>query len=263
VNSQNTETEYTAAIGPMMPCDSGEALIGLPYDEVRQIAEDIANQVAPDLCLNASGIIDGSPIFYGDYPSETAGSFVASYAYEFIFTRTIGGIPLTVTQAGMNTVMFCSEDIPPLLEEALYIVVTEDGFDNARYRDPYTLIRTERIDPDGLLPFDKVMETAVRMLPEMIMETESDYASADRQESYCIDRICFGYIRLNVENKPGEYELVPAWDFFGSRTYIGRFYENGEHVIRDAREDYAFSSYLTINAVTGEVIDRSPEYFPD
>lgn len=53
---------------------------------------------------------------------------------------------------------------------------------------------------------------------------------------------------VQMKDNPNRYQLVPVWDFIGSRT-IGQEYCNETN-----------DSLLTINAIDGTVIDRDYGY---
>ena len=88
------------------------------------------------------------------------------------------------------------------------------------------------------------MEIAENILPLTFVWMEDDY-----QTKVVVDRIVFGYTRLDFKDDMYRYKLVPVWDFFG--TYY--HYRDGELTVSHT-EDY--NSLLTINAMDGTVIDR-------
>ena len=53
---------------------------------------------------------------------------------------------------------------------------------------------------------------------------------------------------------PDLWELRPVWDFFGRRHF--RYYDAQEDVWRERYETNLLTSWLTIDAVSGEVIER-------
>lgn len=225
--------------------------------EARKTAADIASLVAPDLQLNAEGRIKSAPIFFGDKPSISLDEHPTSYAYMFIFSRTLQGVPITITGTRMGTF---NEYMPSLPEEQLSIIVSDNKINNARYFSPYQLKDGDRLSRSDLLPFDSILDIAKTTLPLMRLSQESPFSSAERQERLTINRIAFGYVRINMKNQPGLYQLVPAWDFFGSFVMQGRVYEQGKYSLKELHQDYAINSFLTINAITGEVIDRTLGY---
>lgn len=226
-------------------------------EKSRRAANELASQIAPDLQLNAEGRIRSAPIFFGDKAPVKSESVPVTYAYMFIFSRTLQGVPVTITGTRMGTF---NEFMPSLPEEQLSIILSDNELNNARYFSPYQLEKGNSIDTKDLLPFDKVLDIAKTTLPLMRLSQESPFSSTEKQERLTINRIAFGYVRVNAKNQPGLYQLVPAWDFFGSFTMQGRVYEGGKHTLKELQQDYAINSFLTVNAVTGEVIDRTLGY---
>ena len=109
------------------------------------------------------------------------------------------------------------------------------------------------IDADvELLPFDQIMEVADHLLPLSLtyLEGRSLTLRCD------ITQIRLGYMRVQCINDPTKLQLVPVWDFFGSRKidseYDGETYSD--------TTDWPTWSFLTINAVDGSIIDRSLGY---
>lgn len=217
----------------------------------------LATNIAPDLSLNASGIISGAPWSYGDDLSASTNKSTAECAYMFIFSRSFHQVPVTVTGTRMGSHNDYMRVIP---EEQLSIVVKDGKVVQARFMSPYNLEEAGSVANQDLLPFDQIMEIAEHILPLMCMTRESQWATEEKPEKLVVHRIAFGYVRINDKDNPNEYILVPAWDFFVSHTHVWRQYENGTYVIREVPENYAIDSYLTINAIDGTVIDRTYGY---
>ena len=226
--------------------------------EARSLAETLNSSITPALSLNAYGWIHGAPVFTGNAPEpETNKTTDVGYASMFLFSRTLNQVPVTITGTRMGAANEYSPGVP---EEVLSVVIKAGKVIAAHFQSPYQLEEAGTFDRQSLVPFDTVMETAKRILPLMRLSRESAWATADAPERLEITRITFGYVRINVPNQPNVYQLVPAWDFFGSLTRQARLYENKTYVFREIQEDYAIECYLTINALTGEVIDREHGY---
>jgi hypothetical protein len=90
-----------------------------------------------------------------------------------------------------------------------------------------------------------------------IFTTESiGYGEDIKTCTYTIDRITLGLTRIAVKDKPDEFMIVPAWDFFGT-VKVDYTPESGYtgFVTSDA-----YKSFLTINAIDGSIINRSYGY---
>lgn len=95
----------------------------------------------------------------------------------------------------------------------------------------------------GLLPFEQIMSVFERIVPLSI-------ASAERGENnmLSIDRITLGYMGTPMKDEPSRYQLIPVWDFFGTRSVSGEVYSQ------------YLEPLITINAMDGTVIDRKYGY---
>lgn len=254
ISDEKAEFSTNNKLLPMEESERGSQTV----TEALMLAETLAAGIAPELSLNAWGWIHGAPVFTGNAPEQEAKETAdAGYASMFLFSRTLNGVPVTVTGTRMGAANEYSPGVP---EELLSVVIKDGKVITAHFQSPYQLEEAGTFDRQSLIPFDQVMETAKRILPLMRLSRESAWATADAPERLEINRITFGYVRINVPNQPNVYQLVPAWDFFGSLTRQARLYENKTYVFREIQEDYAIECYLTINALTGEVIDRVQGY---
>ncbi len=202
-------------------------------EEAIALAEKAANALAPELNESVCGIIPG------DYGEE---------AYLCCFTRKVDGISVTYTIQEVN---YLDEDEngDPIWYRILYpyetlrLVVSNEGITSGRYESPYVL--SEPMEKNvALLPFDQILRVAKNILPLTLAWLEDAYTI-----EVSIDRITFGYTRLDFKDDMYRYKLVPAWDFFG--TY--ECYRDGKLIVSH-NED--FQSLLTVNAMDGIVIDR-------
>ena len=155
--------------------------------------------------------------------------------------RKHAGIPVThVYQLGASGVIDqYGYEIP---YEKLFVDVGENGIFQIRYKNPLALGDTLESSP-RMLPFQQILEVFARLAP-------LKYASAETEENngIQIDQVVLGYMVLQMRDQPTRYQLVPVWDFMGSRT-IGK-----------ERYDLFQYAHLTINALDGTVIDRDLGY---
>ena len=203
------------------------------YEEAAALARSAAQAVAPDLTEMTGGVAIGRD-------GKTEG-------YEFCFYRLLHGIPVTYTasrgiQDLASTGVIHKEPWP---FEALRIIVYGDiGIGTILYESPYQIGETLEEAP-LLLSFDQIMRVAETILPLKLAYLEQEGKAVRAR----VDRITFGYARIDCMDTLYQYKLVPAWDFFG--------------VVEDSsRKEYAFDNYslLTINAMDGTVIDRNYGY---
>ncbi len=198
-----------------MPCEAPSA--------IRRQALKLQESLAPFMALSAQGVASAD---MEDGP-----------VYQFIFTRSLAGIPTAHTSDGCFAAdspddIYSARQFP---YETLFILITPEGKMKWVYLSPYLLGETLAEDTQ-LLPFDKIIGIARLLLPLSHQYREK---VLDKLR-YTVDRITFGYTRVKQRNNPNEYMLVPCWDFFNA--------------------EQADESLLTINAIDGTVIDRDFGY---
>ncbi len=259
VNSQ-----YRGKLSPFLPDESME-VCAYSRAEAEELATALAASIAPELTMEAKGVIGGSYWLDGWTEAELKASFERARdlpiptAYRFTFSRQIDGVPLySVSWGGAD-----SEHRPEVRDEWLSIVISDAGVDSAVYWDPAVVgepIQTHV----ALLPFERIIDVAENILPLKYMSRESTTTKTGRpnptydakETVYTIDRITLGYMRVLKPDDPSSFLIVPVWDFWGS----------GQYRLHDANGDWNdwsesdTDTLLTINAMNGLVIDREYGY---
>ncbi len=259
VNSQ-----YRGKISPFLPDESMESC-AYSRAEAEALATALAAAIAPELTMEAKGVISGDYCLDGWTEAELKASFERARdtpiptAYHFTFSRQIDGVPLySVSWGGVE-----NEHRPDVRDEWLSIVISDAGVDSAVYWDPAVVgepIQTHV----ALLPFEQIIGVAESILPLKYMSRESITTKAghpnpiyDAKETvYTIDRITLGYMRVLKQDNPSSFLIVPVWDFWGG----GR---QRLHRVNGDWSDWSESTtdtLLTINAMNGLVIDREYGY---
>jgi len=173
----------------------------------------------------------------------------ADYGYRVYFARVLRGVlvtPVMQQGAGDSSYFNSGKAQPgyhlPLPYEELYVDVGEDGIFQVRYQNPLRIGQTLAASP-ALLPFNQVLDIFGSVSPLKY----ASFESADNN-GIQIDRIVLGYMNLQNKDQPDRHQMVPVWDFFGTRTID--------------QERYSFANYalFTINAIDGTVIDRDLGY---
>ncbi len=173
----------------------------------------------------------------------------ADYGYRIYFARLLHGVVATpVSQQGAEDAnyFFLGRQQPgyhlPLPYERLFVDVGEDGIFQLIYDNPLRIGQTLEDNP-ALLPFDQVLDILAKVSP-------LKYAAYEhaKNNGIQINRVVLGYMSLQMKDYPGRYQMVPVWDFFGTRTIDQEFY------------DFTNYSLFTINAMDGTVIDRDYGY---
>ena len=171
------------------------------------------------------------------------------YGYRIHFARQLHGVAVTpVSQQGAGDVNYFTPGMNetsyhlPLAYERLFVDAGEDGIFQLRYDNPLRIGNTLEDSP-ALLPFERILEIFGSVSPLMYAPFEQAGNNGIQ-----VDRVALGYMNLQMKDHPDRYQMVPVWDFFGSRTIDREFYED------------ANLSLFTINAIDGTVIDRDLGY---
>ena len=236
-----------------------------PREQARQMALDLAAQIAPDYVLGQEGLISGSQYITGDTPEEMAANWDENLfiptGYKFIFNRVIDGIPMTVARPLQKAGdwdpygdYIGGEYMPNLEAECLTVIIADDGFQEVELINPFVVGEVIEGSPD-LLPFESILDVLRSVLPLKLLPFEGNA----NQEEYRveIDRVTFGYMRVLKPDAPREYILVPVWDFFGNKLACRRGADGQFETYMTNNSD---TSFLTIDARTGLVIDREYGY---
>ncbi len=176
---------------------------------------------------------------------------VKAYAYQFQYTRTIDGFPITYTIDYGGCVEDMDSTTVPWGYEVCDIIVSENGVEQFNLLDPYVIgdVQTENVK---LMNFDDI----IGIYEEMMELSNASIGEYESKRIYYINRIELGYTRIydpKSDNKSGV--LVPVWDFFG-----GVHAESRDGYISNEKGVGSQQSYMTINAVDGTVINRGLGY---
>ena len=208
-------------------------------EEARQLALDFAAQVAPELTLHLEGVIDGR---------RDGENQVFPTGYRYVFTREVDGIPITVTSEWLGAGQNDEAYMPWCLEERLTLTVTDCGIAMAYLDAPHVVGGVVQENLTDLVPFETILNIAQAILPLKMLTREGSLGAYTLD----VDRITFGYMRVQKAYTPGEFELVPVWDFF---AHDSRLIRGEMKPVEDIDQ-----SFLTIDARTGLVIDRQYGY---
>lgn len=224
-----------------MPLSRQPQGVSLGITGARQIADAAVAAFAPGRALSGVGIITDEVMVQGVCESgDSRGeAFVLYYtpSYElpetFAYQEVSEGDYQSITQA-----------------ERITVVVDDRGIRSLWFDFPHQVIG-KLAEDSQLLPFPQIMDIAGRLLPLK----QSFWEKTFREYRVRVTDIRLGYMRVQSKDQPGQYQLVPAWDFFG--TTEGLEHEaHGQNTLRE----YAYISMLTLNAIDGTAIDRDWGY---
>ena len=257
--------QYRGKPSPFLPDESMETC-AYSRSEAEKLATALAAVIAPDLVLEIKGILTGGHWLSGWTEAELkaelerAEDISVPMAYDFAFSRQIDGVPLYSVSWGDNG----TEYRPKVNDEWLNIIISDNGVYSVDYWDPAKVGEPLQTDV-GLLPFGQIMDVAESILPlkymsrEAVLENNGQPSQVfdGREAVYTIDRITLGYMRVLKQDDPSSFLIIPVWDFWGGGRER-RHYTGGEWT--DWRNVPYADSLLTVNAMTGLVIDREYGY---
>lgn len=222
----------------------------------REEAEKIMSQCLSDLGIEDMQIESVSAALYysGDtdsYDKEYKAS--AKQCYAFSLTKTVRGIPVHIIE---GSTPFGTDDpnVPAPQEpdynlvrdpEKLEILVDDTGIVGFQWTNPTQEVEvlSEHVT---LLPFEDVMQRAKE---NIFFKNYTAYGSTSDIK---ITSIKLGMMRIARKDKPGEYLMVPVWDFIGNRTSGLAGHEDWL--------PFGGQSFVTINAIDGSMIHRDWGY---
>ncbi|MBO5057122.1 MAG: hypothetical protein J6C64_12315 [Lachnospiraceae bacterium] len=171
--------------------------------------------------------------------------------YGINFTRTLEGIPVTYTSNSGTTV---GTDVTAYVTwpyETLRMVFDEKGMTDFSWENPYT-IEKQSDEYVFLMPFTDIQN----IFEEIIIKKYKTLAEYDNDIAFYfnINEVRLGYMRVRDSAGAGTGTMIPVWDFFGTQTIV---YAEEDEPYVDAGP---YSSWLTVNAMDGTVIDRGLGY---
>ena len=189
-------------------------------------------------------------------------------AYLVYYTRTQNGVPVTYDLRASSDSLPDSAYSAPVSYERITVTVDDTGVTNVRWQAPIGITNAS-MPNSKVIPFKDIAALAKEKLSfyyavyeEGQQPAASGYAMAQPSSpidngsiisnDIYIQKITLGLMQLPVKNE-NSWQLVPVWDFFG---YYETEYQSGASVMHYMND----KSILTINAVTGSVIDRNLGY---
>lgn len=154
-------------------------------------------------------------------------------AWQCIFTRSIADVPAWFSLNEINPSTEAAVKMP-VYYERITVSVDDSGIVGVEWLSP-TSIDAIRNRNAALLPFEGIMEIVECKLGDL----------PNDDNSLCVTSMELGMARIDKENAPMEFYMIPVWDFYGK-------WNEQEHADR--------YSYLTINAIDGSIIDRTLGY---
>ncbi|MDL2220837.1 DUF6034 family protein, partial [Eubacteriales bacterium OttesenSCG-928-N14] len=226
-----------------------QALKSIPLDTTKEQAQALAEDALTKMGIGGMALADCSEV-YANTVIDQGAQRQMRHAWQLTYTRSVGGIPLTLTEGDL---LSSTVDEDGYAGEAManswpyeYIrfYINERGIVEFYYSSPMEVVETI-YDSAALLPFADIGERTFTM-------GISWYYNADMKTDITLHTAQLGMMRILEKNSRNTALLVPVWDFYGSGTYV---YQGETYPYNDP-----YTSYLTINAIDGSVINRQMGY---
>lgn len=220
----------------------GKSLRGqqLTVEEATSMANHFMAEMAPEYELQAVFGVEGE---------KGGGKIDPTLAYCFAYTRSINAVPITYAEFGHMTTGFEDVEMAPAPgREFITLVIHDDRIVNFHWQDPYEIDGIMQSETE-LLPFEEIMSIFGAIAPLSVQSTENDMGrTSAAKNGMRIAEIRLGYMPVLCKDNPNQWELRPVWDFMGIQILPRETY------------DYPCYSLLTIDAISGTVIDRNYGY---
>ena len=165
--------------------------------------------------------------------------------YMITLERMIGGIPCHTITEHTGTMAFGvdgAEYREPWNPEEIEFMIDDTGIIGFKWENPSEIGETINSHV-ALLSYDEIKDIASAQLPRAF--TKDDLVSRGYDDkTISINRITLGMMRIAKQDSTTEYYYLPVWDFIG-------VYGSG---------DDAKTSFLTLNAINGSIVDRGLGY---
>lgn len=183
--------------------------------------------------------------------------------YVFYFMRSLNGVAANFVelQPFLQNEAFGMETWS---QETIEVHVDDRGVTSFNWKSPSELVETVT-ENAAVLDFETVMDTMKRQIyyKGVWGDTTDPYKQDIVNRKVVIHEIRLGLMHVAQQNNPEEYLLIPVWDFFGYEVLQYKQDSETQYVLdenhqREVRE-YR-SSFLTLSALDGSVIDRTKGY---
>ena len=217
-------------------------------EEAFKIAADSVNTIAAgyDMELARIATINKATRFSGE---DIDFQHLEPSCLVFYFMRSYNGVHSTyITPSAQNFTANISaepEYSPGVSRELLRVIIDDYKIVEWMWVNP-SMITSVISDNAPLMPFEQIKDIFRQQV-----KNRYSYLLIRRTETFNIDRIELGLMKIAEKDNMGSCLVIPVWDFIGTQEIYDSGYTEGG----DA--DYSF---LTINAIDGSVIDISIGY---
>lgn len=253
-STQNASLDtFWNEVSDMSPVDPG-------FSEAQ--AQALADALLAELEMDSFTLDAATPITFGTENGDTwyhkaAHNPKGETGYHLMYVRNVGGLPLTWTKEDGSAHEENAPNIGSWADEKVHLLVKEDRVVWFSWESPYT--EPEILDSNAqLVPFSDIQD----VFAKMIFVKNHRYLEANKTVDYAIlhdakvDKVQLTMMRTRPRDSVSEGTLIPVWDFWAETS--ARPGENApEGIVYNGRY---YEVVLTINAITGTVVDREIGY---
>ncbi len=225
--------------------DDVKGLLDISLEEAQKIAEEKVEKLGWGL-----EVYNWEYAVYHHGEGGVSKDNILKAGYLFHFTRKLDGVPVTYTDSYGGALEDMDSTLTPWSYERCDIIVGKDGIQKVEIYNPYEVgeMKTENVK---LMDFESIMKT----YEQMMEVSNADITAYEKNRTYHVRKIVLGYSRIYDPAADCDTGLlVPVWDF------IGGFDATTDEYVMKNSGGYSNSSYMTINAIDGTVINRELGY---
>ncbi len=175
-------------------------------------------------------------------------------SYVFSIGRLVDGVPCMPITSYLGTQALGvdgQEYREPWKQENIQVVVSENGVIGFLWECPPEILNTVN-ENVKIKPYDEIKEMAKTQLQRTLSSDEFSM-SQNKEKTVNINKVVLNMMRIAEKDSPDKYYYLPVWDFLGN--VIG-----DEKVSDGDTVSTTETSFLTINAIDGSVVDRGLGY---
>lgn len=248
--------------GDALP-ENAQGKLARAYSDAKELSDGLLDAAGAEVSLLLAYVVGDGQTGLTDGVVRDA----AQYAYEFLYLRSVGGIPVAAD-------VWADDGIAggfPWQYEQIAVVVDDAGIARVRWSEPVTpeSAGTECAD---ILSFPQAREIFEKMVP-VVYGAQTTSANPKLE---CVEigvelsqvRLCLLRVKdVTAESKTGL--LVPAWVFYGDvvqqtfwkdGTAYSPLYRQGMNGASGCDFSPGPTIVLAVNAVDGSVVDTSQGY---
>jgi hypothetical protein len=213
-------------------------------EDAIKIAKPFVDTIDSTLYLVDVGDAVTTDYLKDDFPSYPFG-------YTLYYAKNYDGIETNFAEAFTlnEEIEYWNQKLYP--QEYLTITVGKEGIVNLMYTSPME-INKKLASSVVLLPFEKIKE---KFDSQIVLNT----IDPDSKIYLKINRVELSMMRI-AKPDSNEYLVIPVWDFYGGSIRSSDRSNNTDEEYWNEITEFYGSSYLTINAIDGAVIDRKLGY---